>query len=186
LRAGVEEIFTPSPPHRLQIERHRLLESKNAQRLHNHIVAPWMLRHGIDKRAGKSDIALEVTSQAQHLGPDRVRIYVNLAFYSLALQHLDDARRVIRDWEARSQNKGGFWDIKYALAFLGSDSAAMEEQQKQLAVQHPYERHVYVSDTEAYGGHLGRARELIKALPENWINWPRHFRNGSRTTRRTR
>jgi hypothetical protein len=36
----------------------------------------------------------------------------------------------------------------------------MEEQQKQLAGQHPYERYVYASDTEAYGGHLGSAREL--------------------------
>ena len=111
---------------------------------------------------GRYEKALEVTSQAQHLGPDRVRLYVNLAFWSLAMQRLDDARRVIRDWEARSQNKSGFWDIKFALAFLTSDSAAMDEQQKQLAVQHPYERYVYVSDTEAYGGHLGRARELIK------------------------
>ncbi len=111
---------------------------------------------------GRYDKALEVTSQAQHLGPDRIRIYVNLAFWALALQHFDDARRVIHDWEARSQNKAGFWDIRYALAFLGSDSAAMEEQQKQLAVQHPYERYVYVSDTDAYGGHLVRARERIK------------------------
>ena len=111
---------------------------------------------------GRYEKALEVTSQAQHLGPDRVRIYVNLAFWSLALQRLDDTRRVIRDWEARSQNKSGFWDIKYALAFLASDSASMEEQQKQFLVQRPYERYVYLSDTEAYGGHLGRARELIK------------------------
>jgi tetratricopeptide (TPR) repeat protein len=108
---------------------------------------------------GRYEKALEVTRQAQHLGPDRVRIHVNLAFYSLALQR---ARQVIRDWEARSQNKGGFHDIRYALAFLGSDSAAMEDQQKQLAGQHPYERYVYASDTEAYNGHLGRARELTK------------------------
>jgi tetratricopeptide (TPR) repeat protein len=106
--------------------------------------------------------ALEVTRQAQHLGPDRVRIYVNLAFYSLALQRLDDARQFIHDWEARSQNKGGFYDIRYALAFLGSDSAAMAEQQKQLAGQHDYDRYVYASDTEAYGGRLGSARELTK------------------------
>ncbi|MGA8540907.1 MAG: protein kinase [Terriglobales bacterium] len=115
---------------------------------------------------GHYEKALEVTSQAQHLGPDRVGIYVNVAFWSLALQRLDDTRGVIRDWEARSQNKNGFWDIKYALAFLASDSAAMQEQQKQLASQHPFEHYVYASDTEAYSGHLGKARELTKEALE--------------------
>jgi tetratricopeptide (TPR) repeat protein len=38
----------------------------------------------------------------------------------------------------------------------------MEEQQEQLAVQHPYEHYVYASDTEGYGGHLGKSRELLK------------------------
>jgi tetratricopeptide (TPR) repeat protein len=79
---------------------------------------------------GRYEKALEVPRQAYHLGPDRGRIYVNLAFYALALQRLDDARLVIHDWEARSQDKSGFYDIRYALALLGSDSAAMAEQQK--------------------------------------------------------
>ena len=111
---------------------------------------------------GRYEKALEVTRQAQRLGPDRRRIYVNLAFYLLALQRLDEARQVIQGWEAKSQEKTGFYDIKYALAFLGSDSAAMAEQQKQLAGHHDYERDVYASDTEAYGGRLGSVRELIK------------------------
>ena len=111
---------------------------------------------------GRYEKALEVTRQAQQLGPDRRRICVNLAFWSLALQRLDDTRRIIHDWEARSQDKSGFWDIKYALAFLSSDSAAMAEELQQLVGQHDYERDVYASDTEAYNGHLGRARELTK------------------------
>jgi serine/threonine protein kinase/tetratricopeptide (TPR) repeat protein len=113
---------------------------------------------------GRYEKALEVTRQAQRLGPDRRRIYVNLAFYSLALQRLDDARQVIHDWEARSQDKSGFYDIRYALAFLGSDSAAMAEQQKQLAGQYDYERYVYASDTEAYGGRLGSAQLTKRAV----------------------
>ena len=38
----------------------------------------------------------------------------------------------------------------------------MAEQLQQLVGQHDYERDVYASDTEAYNGHLGRARELTK------------------------
>jgi len=111
---------------------------------------------------GRYEKALELTRQAQHLAPERARISVNVAFYSLALQRLDETRQVIRDSGARPQSKGGMWDVKYALAFLGSDVAAMEEQQEQLAVQHPYEHYVYASDTEGYGGHLGKSRELLK------------------------
>ena len=111
---------------------------------------------------GRYEKALEVTRQAQRLGPDRRRIYVNLAFYSLALQRLDEARQIIQRRRREIQEKTGFYDIIYALAFLGSDSAAMAEQQKQLAGHHDYERDVYASDTEAYGGRLGNVRELIK------------------------
>jgi tetratricopeptide (TPR) repeat protein len=111
---------------------------------------------------GRYEKALELTRQAQHLAPERARISVNVAFYSLALQRLDETRQVIRDSGVRPQSKGGMWDVKYALAFLGSDAAAMEEQQEQLAVQHPYEHYVYASDTEGYGGHLGKSRELLK------------------------
>ncbi len=51
----------------------------------------------------------------------------------------------------------------YALAFLGADSAAMAEQQQWYAGK-PEENIglSLASDTEAYGGHLGKARELTK------------------------
>jgi hypothetical protein len=52
----------------------------------------------------------------------------------------------------------------YALAFVGADSAAMAEQQQWYAGKPAYESMglALASDTEAYGGHLGRARELTK------------------------
>jgi eukaryotic-like serine/threonine-protein kinase len=111
---------------------------------------------------GQYDKAFEITREAQRLGPDRVRICVNLATWALALQRVDDARQIIHDWEARSHDKSGFYDIKYALAFLSSDTAAMTDQLQRLVGQHDYERYVYAADTEAYGGHLDSARELTK------------------------
>jgi len=111
---------------------------------------------------GRYDKALEVTRTAQRLGPDRSRIYVNLAIYSMAVQRLDEARGVILDWETRSRSTNNFWDVRYALAFLASDSAAMAAQQKQLVGEHTYESYLYASDTAGYSGHLASARDLIK------------------------
>ena len=58
----------------------------------------------------------------------------------------------------------------YALAFLGSDSAAMAEQQQWFAGK-PEENFglALASDTEAYGGHLGKARELTKRAVDSAI-----------------
>jgi eukaryotic-like serine/threonine-protein kinase len=58
----------------------------------------------------------------------------------------------------------------YALAFLGSDSAAMAEQQQWYAGK-PEENFglALASDTEAYAGHLGKARELTKRALDSAI-----------------
>ena len=59
----------------------------------------------------------------------------------------------------------------YALAFLGSDSAAMAEQQQWFAGKPEYENLglALASDTEAYAGHLGKARELTKRAVDSAI-----------------
>jgi serine/threonine protein kinase/tetratricopeptide (TPR) repeat protein len=113
---------------------------------------------------GRYDKAFEVTRQAQQLGPDRVKICVNLATWALALQHFDDARQIIHDWSTRFQDKVSFYDIRYALAFLSSDTAAMADQLQSLAGQHDFERYLYAANTEAYAGHLGKARELTSQV----------------------
>ena len=59
----------------------------------------------------------------------------------------------------------------YALAFLGSDSAAMAEQQQWFGGKPAYESSglTFASDTEAYGGHLGKARELTKRAVDSAV-----------------
>lgn len=111
---------------------------------------------------GQYEKAFEVTRRAQVLGPDRGRIYTNLAFWAMALQHFDEARQVIRDWDMRSQTTSALWDVRYALAFLSSDTAAMAEQLQHLASAQEFERYQYAADTNGYDGHLVRARELTK------------------------
>ena len=59
----------------------------------------------------------------------------------------------------------------HAIAFLSSDSAAIAEQQQWFAGKPDYENVglALASDTEAYGGHLGKARELTKPAVDSAI-----------------
>jgi eukaryotic-like serine/threonine-protein kinase len=120
---------------------------------------------------GQYEKASEITRQALRIAPDNMYAYENLADYALALQRFDEARQTIRDAQARNMDDDGFHNDLYALAFLGSDSAAMAEQLQWFAGRSDYEHEGLrlASDTEAYGGHLGKARELTKRAVDSAI-----------------
>jgi DNA-binding winged helix-turn-helix (wHTH) protein/tetratricopeptide (TPR) repeat protein len=119
---------------------------------------------------GQYEKAAETTRQAVRLAPDENN-YSNLANYNLALQRFDEARQSIHEAQARKLDDFIFRNTLYALAFLGADSAAMAEQQRWFAGKPDYESWglALASDTEAYGGHLGRARELTKRAVDSAI-----------------
>jgi serine/threonine protein kinase/Flp pilus assembly protein TadD len=112
---------------------------------------------------GQYEKAAEVTRQALRLAPEQVAQYDNLANYALALQRFDETRQTIREAQARKLDDFVLHSALYALAFLGADSGAMAEQQQWFTGK-PEENMglALASDTEAYGGHLGNARELTK------------------------
>jgi eukaryotic-like serine/threonine-protein kinase len=112
---------------------------------------------------GQYEKAAEITRQALRLKPDLSYCYTNLANYALELQRFDEARQIINQAQARKMDSEEFHSILYALAFLGADSPAMMEQQQWFAGK-PEENLglSLASDTEAYGGHLRKARELTK------------------------
>jgi len=109
---------------------------------------------------GQYEKATESTRQALRLAPDNVNVYAWLANNALVLQRFDEAQQIVHDAQARNFQTP---TQLYVLAFLGADSAAMAEQQKWFAGK-PNENAglALASDTEAYGGHLGKARELAK------------------------
>jgi serine/threonine protein kinase/Tfp pilus assembly protein PilF len=113
---------------------------------------------------GQYEKGPEITRQALRLAPDQVGLYENLANYALALQRFDETRQIIHEAQARKVDDYVLHDNLYALAFLGADSAAMAEQQQWYAGKLEYENWglSLASDTEAYAGHLGKARELTK------------------------
>jgi DNA-binding winged helix-turn-helix (wHTH) protein/tetratricopeptide (TPR) repeat protein len=113
---------------------------------------------------GQYEKATEITRQGARLAPDAVSEYENLANYSLALQRLDDTRQVIHEAQARKIDDFILHNALYALAFLAADSAAMAEQQQWFAGKPEFENVgiALASDTDAHGGHVAKARELIK------------------------
>ncbi len=134
--------------------------------------ASWCNNLGTDFAAlGQYEKAKEITQQALHLAPDRVSSYYNLANDELSEQRFDEARKIIRDAQLRNLDDYVLHDDLYALAFLGADSAAMAEQQQWLTGKPEFENFglALSSDTEAYGGHLRKARELTRRAADSAV-----------------
>ncbi|MGA8676697.1 MAG: adenylate/guanylate cyclase domain-containing protein [Candidatus Acidiferrales bacterium] len=120
---------------------------------------------------GQYEKAAEVTREAVRLAPGQVAPFNNLASFTLALQRFDETRQDIREAQSRKLDNSALRIALYALAFLGSDSAAMTEQQQWFAGKPDYENFglALASDTEAYAGHVGKARELTKRAVDSAI-----------------
>jgi Tfp pilus assembly protein PilF len=120
---------------------------------------------------GQYEKATDITRKELSLAPDRAYRYVNLANYSLALQRFDEAHQMIREAQARKSDDVVLHNDLYALAFLEADSHGLAEQQNWFAGHADYESFglALESDTEAYLGHLARARELTKRAMDSAI-----------------
>jgi tetratricopeptide (TPR) repeat protein len=120
---------------------------------------------------GEYEQAAEAARQGLRLASDDPTSYVSLADYTLALQRLDEARQIIHDAQARKMDNVYLHQLLYPLAFLAADSAGMAEQQQWFAGQHQYENWglSLASDTAAYGGHAGQARQLTQRAVDSAI-----------------
>jgi eukaryotic-like serine/threonine-protein kinase len=141
----------------------------------------WILSYPRDYRAhldlgavyvsqGQYERATESYRQSLRLAPDSVGSYEDLVNSLLSLQRFDEARQITQEAQARKLDEGALHNALYALAFLRPDSAAMTEQQQWFAGK-PEENFglALASDTEAYGGHLGKARELTKRAVDSAV-----------------
>src|SRR5580698_9558214 len=113
---------------------------------------------------GQYEKAAEQYREDLSLTADDVSPYDDLGNTLLALQHFDEARQIIQQAQARKLDDYLGHNVLYALAFLSSDSSATAEQQRWFAAQPDVENYglSLASDTEAYAGHLSKARELTK------------------------
>ena len=132
----------------------------------------WMESYPRDERApaglgivyamqGQHARAIEAYRRSMVLVPDNAGSYPNLANSLLALQRSDESRQAIEEAQSKKLDNYALHNVLYALAFLRGDAAGMAEQQRWFAGK-PEESFFLslASDTEAYAGHLGQAREL--------------------------
>jgi eukaryotic-like serine/threonine-protein kinase len=120
---------------------------------------------------GQYEKAAEQYREDLSLTADDVSPYDDLGNTLLALQHFDEARQIIQQAQARKLDDYLGHNVLYALAFLSSDSSATAEQQRWFAAQPDVENYglSLASDTEAYAGHLSKARELTKRSVDSAI-----------------
>jgi eukaryotic-like serine/threonine-protein kinase len=113
---------------------------------------------------GQFEIAAEETQKSLRLDPDSVIAYENLMQNLLALNRFEEVRKTYEDTKARKLDDVGLHTCCYALAFLESDSRVMAEQagwftDKPAVIDELYDLQ---QETEAYAGHIAKARELTR------------------------
>ena len=104
--------------------------------------------------------------------PDYLAPYVNLVNAIMALNRFKEAQSTLHEAQNRKLEAAQFRSALYALAFLTSDSASMNEQLAWFTA-HPSDENVglaLASDTEAFSGHLNKARELTKRAVDSAIH----------------
>jgi tetratricopeptide (TPR) repeat protein len=109
--------------------------------------------------------------ESLRLAPDNGGPYGNMANSLLALQRFDEARQIIQQAQGRKLDNLILHAVLYAVAFLRGDSSGMAEQQQWFAGK-PEENFglSLLPDTEAYAGHLGKARQLTKQSVDSAIH----------------
>ena len=126
---------------------------------------------GVYAEQGRFDNAAEEYRDVMPLAPDDVGLYSDFANILLALQRFDKAQEIVQRAEARKLDNPTLSDALYALAFLKADSAAMAKAQR--GFQGKPEENLglsLASDTEAYAGHIHRARELTIQAKDSAIH----------------
>jgi len=120
---------------------------------------------------GQYERAAELDRQSLRLTPDSSAPYVGLGNSLISLQSFNEVRQIIHEAQAQKLDNDILHNALYALAFLGADSDAMAVEQQWYAGKPDYENEGLglASDTEAYGGHLGEARELTKRAVDSAV-----------------
>ena len=119
---------------------------------------------------GEYEKSIAATRESLRSTPDSAAPYENLANNLIALQRFGEARQMIRQMQVRKLDDFAAHSTLYALAFLSADSAGMGEQQQWFAGRpEEYFGLALASDTEAFSGHLGKARELTKRSVDSAI-----------------
>jgi eukaryotic-like serine/threonine-protein kinase len=118
---------------------------------------------------GQYEKAATETLEAPRLEPNNVIPYLNLGEIYLALNRFDEARAITDEALGRKLEDIPLHMNLYALAFLQGNEAGMKQQADWAIKKTGAEDQMFSleSDTEAWSGKLGKARELSRQAVES-------------------
>src|SRR6266851_9722635 len=107
--------------------------------------------------------------EALRLEPNSVAWYENLSTADIALQRLGEAESLLKEALAKKLEDPSLHANMYALAFLRNDAAAMQRELSATTGQSGGEDTMLAmqADTEAFSGHLKKARALSRQAVES-------------------
>ena len=120
---------------------------------------------------GEYERSAEAYREALRLTADNVAPYDDICNALIALQRFEEAQQVIQQAQARKLDDLQLHLTLYAIAFLQDAPSSMAEQQKWFALRAPVDNLgvQLAADTEAYAGHLAKARELTEQSIESAV-----------------
>jgi eukaryotic-like serine/threonine-protein kinase len=118
---------------------------------------------------GSYDKALTASQEALQLNSGNGTAYANLVSAFLYLNRLDEAQTIAQQAQARGLDTPFTHASLYLVNFLQRDPAGMGREAASLMGKPGYEDVVlyYESDTAAYAGQFGKARELTRRATES-------------------
>jgi tetratricopeptide (TPR) repeat protein len=124
---------------------------------------------GIDGVLGKYERALKEYREILRTEPNHEDIYSTLSSTYLSLNRLDEAQEMFKQAEERKLESVGLLAYRYELAFLRGDAREMERLVTAASAK-PGEEDMLLSeqsDTDAYYGHLAKARDFSRRAVES-------------------
>ena len=120
-----------------------------------------VVRGDLYANLGHYEDALALVREGMQLGAQTKISFGNLGAYLVALNRFDEARKSVEEARSRKFDNDAEHFILYEIAFDERDAQALREQMAWFEGRGD-EFFGVESDSEAYSGHLGRARELTR------------------------
>ena len=125
---------------------------------------------------GQFGKAEEVGRQSLRLSPDSIIPSISLSGALVSQQRYAEAWQILQQVQAQKLETSlyglSLHTCSYELAFVQGNSSAMLEHQKWLMSKPPFENWGFglESDSEAYGGHLAKARDLTRQAADSAVH----------------
>jgi serine/threonine protein kinase/tetratricopeptide (TPR) repeat protein len=117
---------------------------------------------------GKMEQGMDQTRDALRLNPDNVIAVEDLLAFQLSLDRFDEARQLYQQAMARKLDDDTLHMVLYSVEFIEKNPKGMAEQAAWFEGRPELQHEILAqeSDTEAYAGHVDKARELTHRAVE--------------------